>query len=111
MAIAPIDLQTLFSQVDKVGRAQLAQREGQAIAQSVQGAQFLRKTNELDKQVNETQDMGDGTEKIKDRSNKQNNDDKNRNKNENNEEDYENDEPESFVLREPALGKKIDISY
>ena len=46
MAIAPIDLQTLFTQLDKVGRAQAAQRESQVLQQSIQGAQLQKKTEE-----------------------------------------------------------------
>ena len=44
MAIQPIDLQTLFTQVDKVGKAQSAQREGLAVQQAIQGAHLQEKT-------------------------------------------------------------------
>ena len=77
MAIAPIDLQTIFSQVDKVGKTQAAQKDGQALHQAIQGVQIQRKTEELIQQVNETQDTGDGAEKINDRTAKQNNNSKN----------------------------------
>jgi len=106
MAIAPIDLQTLFTQVDKVGRAQAAQKEGQALQQAIQGVQLQRKTEEQIKQVNETQNSGDGAEKVNDNSKRQNpGGNNNQNKKENKDE-----KKQLSVLSNPVLGKKIDIS-
>jgi len=111
MAIAPIDLQAIFSQVDKVGKTQAAQREGQTLHQAIQGVQIQRKTEENIKQVNQAQDTGDGAEKIKDRNNereyKKNSGKKN---NDESEEDENGEEKQSSVLNDPYLGKKIDIS-
>ena len=111
MAIAPIDLQTLFTQVDKVGRTQAAQKDGQALAQSIQGVEIQRKTEEHNKQVNEAQNTGDGIEKIKDKnqdgSQKQNSGSRKDGKPDDRE---KNEENRLFVLRDPSLGNKIDIS-
>ncbi|MCL2442114.1 MAG: hypothetical protein FWD13_01450 [Treponema sp.] len=106
MAIAPIDLQTLFTQVDKVGRAQAAQKEGQALQQAIQGVQLQRKTEEQINQVNEAQNSGDGAEKVNDNSKRQNSGE---NKNQNKKEDKD-EKKQLSVLSNPALGKKIDIS-
>jgi len=116
MAIAPIDLQTLFAQVDKVGKAQTAQKEGQAIHQAMQGVQLQKKTDEQIQQVNETQDTGEGVDNINDKTQRQKNENKNRNKNQASENDEEisegNADQESFYnLRDPSLGNKIDITY
>jgi hypothetical protein len=113
MAIAPIDLQTLFSQVDKVGKAQAALREGQAIQQAVHGAQIQRKTDEQIQQINETQDTGEGVEKINDRTARQKNEGKKEGNNKNEDDvGYEaEDEKQFIVIRDPSLGNKIDISY
>ena len=112
MAIAPIDLQAIFSQVDKVGKSQAAQREGQVLHQAIVGVQLQRKTEEHIQQVNETQDTGEGAEKIKDRDadrQKHNQGGKGGRKDENN--DDENTEEKQFsVFHDPNLGKKIDIS-
>ena len=114
MAIAPIDLQTLFSQVDKVGRTQIAEREGQALHQAIQGAQLQRKTEEQLQQVNETQDAGEGVDNINDKT--QHHKDKNRNNKENPESDEESvnenkDVNSIYNLRDPSLGNKIDLTY
>jgi hypothetical protein len=108
MALAPIDLQAIFSQVDKVGKTQAAQREGQTLHQSIQGVEIQRKTEEQIKQVNEAQNMGEGTEKIND---KNSNHGQRQNRGSRNQEDKDDEEEEQFsVLRDPLLGNKIDIS-
>jgi len=106
MAIAPIDLQAIFSQVEKVGKAQAQQKEGQALQQSIQGAQLQKKTEEQIKQVNETQNSGDGAEKINDNSQRNNSG----NKKEEGRKENKKEEEKLNVLRDPSLGNKIDIS-
>jgi len=112
MAIAPIDLQTLFSQVDKVGKAHAAEREGQANQQAMHGIQLQHKKEEQIQQVNEAQDAGEGTEKINDQSQRQKNAHNRNNKaSEEDGEEQEEEEKSFFNLRDPSLGNKIDISY
>ncbi|MCL2805864.1 MAG: hypothetical protein FWD26_08005 [Treponema sp.] len=111
MAIAPIDLQTLFTQVDKVGKIHTAQKEGQAIHQAIQGAQIQRKTEEQIQQVNEAQDTGEGAEKIKDHTPRQNSGKKNESGRKDDEEEKAEEKPPFLVVRDPGLGNKIDISY
>ncbi|MCL2276934.1 MAG: hypothetical protein FWC21_03460 [Treponema sp.] len=110
MAITPIDLQTLFTQVDKVGRAQAAEREGQALHQSMQGVAIQRKTDEHVRQVNEAQNTGEGPDKINDNSKKQSHDEKNE-KRKQADKDYEEDEDNRPVIKDLNLGNKIDISF
>jgi hypothetical protein len=108
MAIAPIDLQTIFSQVDKVARTQMAQREGQALQQAIQGTVLQRKTEEQINQVNEAQNTGEGADKINDNNQRQNSGKKNDGKKK---DEKDNEEEDQFsVLSDPCLGKKIDIS-
>jgi len=111
MAIQPIDLQTLFTQMDKVGKAQMAQREGLAIQQAIQGAQLQRRIDEQMQAVNETQNTGDdGTEKVKDRGAQAQDNEK---KNKGEEQDVDNsqeDENQTFIIHDPRLGRNIDIS-
>ena len=109
MAIAPIDLQTLFSQVDKVGKAQAAMKEGQAIQQAIQGAILQRKAEEQVHQVNEAQNSGEGADKIKDKRHGQGEQGGEKGKKrEGNSQNAE--EVQVSYLRDPNLGKQIDIS-
>jgi ribosomal protein L12E/L44/L45/RPP1/RPP2 len=112
MAITPIDLQTLFTQLDKVGKTQASQKEGLALQQSIQGVQLQKKANEHIQQINEAQNTGEGAEKVNDHSGgsgqKQKSDGKKKEqKNENKNEEKDN----VSVLDDPSLGKNIDISF
>ncbi|MCL2441106.1 MAG: hypothetical protein FWD14_05150 [Treponema sp.] len=107
MAIAPIDLQTIFSQVDKVGKTQAAQKEGQALQQAIQGAHIQKKTEEQIRQVNEAQNTGEGADKINDHSQRHNSGSGNEKKRK--EEEEQEEEKKLGVLRDPYLGNKIDI--
>jgi len=112
MAIAPIDLQTLFTQIDKVGRAQTAQREGHAIQQAQDGVQHQKKIDEQIQQVNEAQDTGEGADKVDDRAPRQKNEEKIKNKKENeNEESEDEEKTPPIIIRDPSLGNKIDLTY
>jgi hypothetical protein len=112
MAIQPIDLQTLFTQLDKVGKSQGSQKDGLAVQQAMQGVQLQRKTEEQIQSVNETQDTGEGAEKVNDRGPRKNkegeeNGEKGKKKSPGEEEEGEEKPP---VIRDPALGRNIDIS-
>ncbi|MDR0494358.1 MAG: hypothetical protein LBG95_01845 [Treponema sp.] len=109
MAIQPIDLQILFTQMDKVGKAQSAQREGLALHEAIQGVQIQRKTEEHIQAVNETQNMGEGAEKVKDRGAQGQNSGEGKKK-EAHDETSEQDKAQAPVISDPCLGRNIDIS-
>jgi hypothetical protein len=118
MALQPIDLQTLFTQMDKVGKVQAAQKEGVAIQQSIQSQQLQKRTDEHIQSVNETQDTGQGVEKINDQNARK------RQKEDAETADERKDDPvpaeeagkvvplgeKLAVFRDPALGKNVDFS-
>jgi hypothetical protein len=112
MAIQPIDLQTLFAQMDKVGKNQAAQRDGLAIQQALQGIQMQRKAEEHIQSVNEAQNTGEGSEKVNDREKRgQAEDEDGGEKKDPKTEAQENAEKEDpLFIRDPALGRNIDIS-
>ena len=111
MAIHPIDLQALFTQLDKVAKNQAVMRDGAQIQESLQQIQNQKKLEENVRSVNEAQNMGEEAGKVKD--------DNRRGANENNggpkekkaktEEEAEADERRDLI-RDPALGRNIDIS-
>ena len=109
MAIQPIDLQALFSQLDKVGKNQAVLREGQQIQDSLQQIQNQRKLEENVQSVNEARRMDEEAEKIKE--------DKGRRtphnqggKQDDSEEEGSREEEKPDLIRDPALGRNIDIS-
>ena len=108
MAIQPIDLQTLFTQLDKVGKNQSIQKEGVQIHEALQGIQIQKKTDERVQSVNEAQNTGEGTEKVKDRNAKtQQQQEEGAKKNPPKEEDPDT---QRKIVTDPALGKNIDVS-
>ncbi|MDR2535173.1 MAG: hypothetical protein LBD29_03965 [Treponema sp.] len=111
MAIQPIDLQTLFSQLDKVGKLQMAQKEGIAIQQSLQSVQTQKKIEERVQSVDEAKHTGEGAEGVNDRNARK----RSREQPEDKEETDEKHEQEPYthksmgVFRDPSLGKNIDM--
>jgi len=107
MAIQPIDLQTLFTQMDKVAKAQMMQREGQQIHETIQQQQTQRKLEENIQSVNESQNAGNGAESIRDdkrrRAHQGGSDEKSP-------EEEDTEEERAAMIRDPALGRNIDIS-
>jgi len=110
MGIAPIDLQTLFTQLDKVGKTHVSQREGQSIQQAVQSIQIERKTEEQIQQINEAQNTGEGAEKIHDHGQREGGGGKKGRGQKKDREEDDEDEEQSLIFRDPNLGRKIDIS-
>ena len=111
MAIQPIDLQALFTQLDKVGKNQTMMREGQQIQESMQQLQFQRRNEQNIQSVNQAQDMGEEAETIKDekRQGTRENNFGARERQPQDEELFEAEEKRDLI-RDPALGRNIDIS-
>lgn len=110
MAIQPIDLQTLFSQMDKVGKSQSEQTEGVHIQQSLQGALTQRKVEERSHSVNETPDSGNGLERIKDKPRKRGGGNARGKSASDEQKSGEAEEDRSEIVTDPNLGKNIDLS-
>jgi len=111
MAISPLDLQTLFTQMDKVGKQEAAQREGAALLQSIQQSKIQQETEERIRAVNEAQNMGEGAEEIKDKNGGRGGQEGSHNPSHNSSmEEAEAVEIENSVIRDPDLGKNIDVS-
>ncbi|MDR3342475.1 MAG: hypothetical protein LBT14_06750 [Treponema sp.] len=111
MAIQPIDLQILFNQLDQIGKSQMSQKEGQAIQQALQGIQVQKKTEEEIQSVNETQDTGAGAEGVKDRgARKRSGGDKEDARQKTGEKDGGSQRKGASIIRDPVLGKNIDVS-
>jgi hypothetical protein len=108
MALSPLDLQTLFTQMDKVGKQEAAQREGAAILQSLQQAKHQQQIEEKIRSVNEAPETGDGTERIKDKNGGRAGQD-GRGQN-HAEDDEENAGEGNKIIRDPDLGMNIDVS-
>ena len=68
MPLLPIDLQTMFSQMARVGTEQAAQRDVPPLYQAAQAAELVKKAEQEDKTVNQARETGEGAEKVKEDS-------------------------------------------
>jgi hypothetical protein len=113
MAIQPIDLQTLFTQIDKVGKLQASQKEGLALQQAIRSVEIQRRTDEHIQSVNEAQNTGEGTEQINDRNARKRQAGGEAADNEGRDQDSGDTAEETasaWVIKDPALGRNVDFS-
>ena len=108
MAMQPIDLQVLFTQLDKVARNQTQQREGLQIQAALNQVQSQKKAEEQVQSVNQAQDIGFGVPMVKDE--KPQSQTQEREMKEDEEAQGETEESRNPAFRDPSLGRNIDIS-
>ena len=104
MPLLPIDLQTMFAQMNQVGKEQAVQKDFSPHAQLAKGAEMAQKAKAGDDSVPEDHDVGEGLEKVKE--------EKQREKNETGREKKEKEksaEEEKPVFEDPDLGLHINI--
>lgn len=109
MPLLPIDLQTLFTQANQVGREQAVQKETIPQHQALQGTQMLQKNLQKDSSVTQAQNADEGAEAVRDRRAKE------RRKRQaarghTPPEAEKKPVPRSEPVSDPALGRKIDVS-
>ncbi len=107
MPLLPIDLQISFAQTNQVGKEQAAQKDASPLAQSLQGAQLAQKAEHADSAVNETPKEEDEAEKVKDRARKGA---ERRGGGGGRKKQAAPPPPSADVVRDPALGRNIDIT-
>ena len=106
----PIDLQALFSQLDKVGRTQAFIREGQQLQDALHQADTQRKLEQNIQSVNQAQNMGEEDKTIKDENRSETHARNHGGDKKRNEEKGETEEERPESIRDPALGRNLDIS-
>jgi len=107
MAMQPIDLQVLFSQLENVSKEVNAQKDGLALRGAMNASQSEKRTEEKSHSVKETHDTSDGLEALNAHQ-KQNSKEKNENKN-NHDEETGGGKHRPF-FQDPSLGNYIDLS-
>jgi hypothetical protein len=113
MPIKPIDLQTLFTQMDKVGREKAAERDTSAMQVSLQAAQSQKKAAEQNTSVQGTRDDTEVSKKGINIDEKEEQGAASADEGDRGgppDDGNEPEKPEAEVIRDPGLGTKIDIS-
>lgn len=111
MAIQPIDLQTIYSQMSNVAKNVAHQQNGNQLTQAMQENVAVQQEQERLSQVHKTAENEANTSQVKDEGH-QNNSFQNQ-KNQKNQKKSKEEEPEKKKLteiRESFLGQNIDIS-
>lgn len=112
MAIAPIDLQTLYSQLDKVGKTYGNQAQLLQTQSNMSNVEKAKQDLEEKKKIASTaMPEEEDTQRVKDRENnnqqnfqkKQNTEDKEENQTE------EENLPKRSLLQDPTLGQHVDV--
>jgi hypothetical protein len=110
MPIKPIDLQTLFSQLEQVGRERAAGKDGNVglLQQSMQGLAQLKKREEEAKAVRKPEASENGAPGVDDREGggQEGRPGARRDK----DGDEAAEAPEPNVITDPDLGSRVDIS-
>ena len=107
MPLLPIDLQTLFAQMNQVGKEQAVQRDGSILQQSLQGSEIVKRTEQQDNSVNETKQVGEGLEKIKEK--RRNAEKREKKRREEEKKKVEKTSNKDNLFNDPNLGQHIDI--
>ncbi|MGA2762826.1 MAG: hypothetical protein ABSG17_05630 [Spirochaetia bacterium] len=109
MPLLPIDLQTLFSQTNQVGKEQAIQQQATPQAQSAQGAQIVSQTEQRDNAVNETPTQEEGTERVKTRTTREGSGRRGK-RSRGKAAKAAPQKPPRDVFRDPELGRNIDVT-
>jgi hypothetical protein len=108
MAIQPIDLSTMYSQMNNVAKNVAHQQQGVQLAQAMQETSVIQQNKELSSQVHKAADNQTETNQVKaDQGGSSGGQSAGGNK-KNNEEEKET--PSVTEIRESYLGQHIDIS-
>ena len=109
MPLLPIDLQTMFSQMNQVGREQAVLKEVPPLYQAAQAAEMVQKAEHDDKAVNQTRETGEkeGAGKVGDAGRRR----RRRREPGGKAEGQSPGEPSSSpVFEDPALGHNVDLT-
>ncbi len=110
MAIHPIDLQTLYAQMEKVGRQQSAEQQALANSQDAK-----KKNNKLDAEKRLTtvqliEQGGQESMKINEDAHNDEEHEIKKKKEEAEPEEEKNENKDANYIKDPFLGQKVDIS-
>jgi hypothetical protein len=109
MSIKPVDLQTLFMQMNQVGKEQALGKEAQVQGQDHEIAKMLQEEDQRDHSINKAEEAGDEANKVKGEKEHGGEYAETDEKGSKHKESTEH-ESEAEVLQDPNLGRHIDLS-
>ena len=111
MALHPIDLQTLYTQLENVSKGVAFQQQGLQLKEAVQQDNYGKQLNEKEKAVKEAAQEESETVRVKDQQKRNQNSEEFSKKEKKNDEDEQPvvEEPKIVGIKDPRLGTIIDI--
>lgn len=111
MAIQPIDLQTLYTQLDKIGKSQVQQQVASQVAREAEMANNRKEAADRLTTVQGTETSDDKTGKVHERTEGETRDgEKGDRRDQAPQRDDSEPAPAPEVIKDPALGTHVDIS-
>ena len=109
MAIAPIDLQAMYAQMNNVAKIAVNQQQGVVLSQQLQEAKIIQQNAEKAVAVKKTADNESKSQVVGDGHNKNESPDGNSRRSKKDSEKDDSEEPKQ-IYKESYLGQHIDIS-
>lgn len=110
MALHPIDLQTLYTQLENVSKGVAFQQQGLQLREAVQQDNYGKQLMEKEKTVKEAAQEESEAARVKDQhKRRQNSNDSSDAKNKHEEEAPAAEEQKTTDIKDPRLGRLIDI--
>jgi hypothetical protein len=111
MALHPIDLQTLYTQLENVSKGVAFQQQGLQLREAVQQDNYGKQLTEKEKAVKEAAQEESETVRVKDQQKRNQNSESGpqKEKKEKEEESSGNEAPRMVDIKDPRLGTLIDI--
>ncbi|GAB6089838.1 hypothetical protein [Spirochaeta dissipatitropha] len=106
MSLQPLDLQTLFSRMNQIGRDQAAMKNAEVHSQEAAGREIEQKTAQKSHSVQQSEEIQDGPEKVHD-------DDEAKNEHRQGfqkRQTKEDEDEQKAALKDPDLGQNIDFT-
>lgn len=112
MSVNPLELQTLFSQINRVGKQQALTKENDVLKQEILNSDIHKQGIKDSEEIPETKNLDEEFSKIKDEENGKNQKKKKkRNAGQSDETDdiTQDEEQSKKIITDPKIGRKIDI--
>lgn len=112
MSVNPLELQTLFSQINRVGKQQALTKENDVLKQEILNSDIHKQGIKDSEEIPETKNLDEEFSKIKDEENGKNQKKKkkrNAGQLDNADEESQEENQSQNVITDPKIGRKIDI--
>jgi len=106
MSFRPIDLQTLFSHLNQVGKEQALEKNAALLQQAQQGQSIVRQADQNNHSINQTEKTQEGLDSINEKGHESSGGKKEKEK----KESEEKEKADKDFFQDPDVGHNLDIT-